>query len=158
MTAAHQGGVGVRTRLLFIVAHVSRICKGSHAARDSPGSEDWPDEALQKRIRGIVVGDFIRGVVARTVAQQLGPAVEQHTSLFQFALSTSGCECVAHIAQVMTDLDPTTTLLSVDGIGAFDLVSREAVVAGACGGGWGRRCPPFRATIPRFTVNVLGDR
>ena len=27
----------------------------------------------------------------------------------------------------VTDLDPTATLLSVDGIGAFDLISREAV-------------------------------
>ena len=90
--------------------------------------------ALQKPqggIRGIVVGDFVRCVVARTLAQQLGPAVEQHTSPFQFALSTrSGCECVAHIAQAMTDLDPTTTLLSVDGIGAFDLISREAMLQG----------------------------
>ena len=55
--------------------------------------------ALQKPqggIRGIVVGDFIRRVVARTLAQQLGPAVEQDTSPFQFALSTkSGCECVS---------------------------------------------------------------
>ena len=50
--------------------------------------------ALQKPqggIRGIVVGDFVRRLVART----LGPA------------------------QAMTDLDPNTTLLSVDGIGAF---------------------------------------
>ena len=41
--------------------------------------------ALQKPqggIRGIVVGDFVRRVVARTLAQQLGPAVEQHTSPF----------------------------------------------------------------------------
>ena len=30
----------------------------------------------------------------------------------------------------MTDLDPTTTLLSVDGIGAFDLISREAMLQG----------------------------
>ena len=46
----------------------------------------------------------------------------------------------------MTDLDPTTTLLSVDGIGAFDLISRE-VVAGTYGRGWERCCPPFRAYI-----------
>ena len=32
--------------------------------------------------RGIAVRDFIRRLVARTVAQQLGPAVEQHTSPF----------------------------------------------------------------------------
>ena len=64
-------------------------------------------QKLQGGIRGIVVGDFTRRVVARTLAQQLGPAVEHHTSPFQFTLSTrSGCECVAHIAQAMTDLDP----------------------------------------------------
>ena len=92
--------------------------------------------ALQKPqggIRGIVVGDFVRRLVARAVAQQWGPAVERHTSPFQFALSTkSGCECVAHIAQAMTDLDPNTTLLSVDGIGAFDLthITRSNVLQG----------------------------
>ena len=69
------------------------------------------------RVRGIVVGDFFRQLVARTLAQQLGPAVELHTSPFQFALSTkSECECVAHVAQAMTDMDPNTTLLSVDGM------------------------------------------
>ena len=53
--------------------------------------------------------------------------MEQHTSPFQFALSTkSGCECVAHIARAMTDLDPTP----IDGIGAFDLISREAMLQG----------------------------
>ena len=90
--------------------------------------------ALQKPqggVRGIVVGDFLRRSVARTLAQQLGPAVELHTSPFQSALSTkSGCECVAHIAQAMTDMDPNTTLLSVDDIGAFDLISREAMLQG----------------------------
>ena len=86
--------------------------------------------ALQKPqggVRGIVVGHFS----PRNLAQQLGPAVELHTSPFQFALSTkSGCECVAHIAQAMTDMDPNTTLLSVDGTGAFDLISREAMLQG----------------------------
>ena len=43
-------------------------------------------------MRGIVVGEVIRRLVARTIAQQLGPAVEAATSPFQFALSTkSGC-------------------------------------------------------------------
>ena len=115
--------------------------------------------ALQKPqggVRGIVVGDFMRRVVARTLAQQLGPAVEQHTSPFQFALSTeSGRECVAHIAQAMTDLDPTTTLLSVDGIGAFDLISREAMLQGLMEGRFG---PTFCATILQHSVDVLVDR
>ena len=30
----------------------------------------------------------------------------------------------------MTDFDPTTTLLSVDGVGVFDLISREAMLQG----------------------------
>ena len=79
-----------------------------------------------------MVGDFIRRQVARTLAQQLGLAVEHHTSPFEFALSTrSRCECGDRIAQAMTDLNPTTTLLSVDGIGAFDLICK---VAGPDGG------------------------
>ena len=61
--------------------------------------------ALQKSsggVRGIVVGDFLRRLVARTLAQQLAPAVERATSPFQFALTTKlGCECVAHIAQTL---------------------------------------------------------
>ena len=89
--------------------------------------------ALQKPqggIRGIVVGDFVRRLVARTVAQQLGPAVERHTSPFQFALSTkSGCECVAHIAQAMTDWTRTQRCCRWT-IGAFDLISREAMLRG----------------------------
>ena len=37
---------------------------------------------------------------------------------------------MAHIVQGLTDLDADTTLLSVDGIGAFDLVSRAAMTRG----------------------------
>ena len=47
-------------------------------------------------VRGIVAGEVIRRLVARMVAQQLGPVVKAATSPFQFALFTkSGCECVA---------------------------------------------------------------
>ena len=88
--------------------------------------------ALQKSsggIRGIIVGDL--RLVARTLVQQLNPAIEQAMSPFQFALTTkSGCECIAHIAQALTDLDANDTLLSVDGIGAFDLISRCAMLQG----------------------------
>ena len=47
--------------------------------------------ALRKKdggVRGIVVGEVIRRATARTVAQQLGPAVEVATAPFQYALST----------------------------------------------------------------------
>ena len=51
-------------------------------------------------VDGTVVVDHLRRMVTHTLAQQLGPAV--------FALTnTSRCECVAHIAQALTDLDAT---------------------------------------------------
>ena len=69
--------------------------------------------------------------MARTVAQQLGPAVEAATSPFQFALSTkSGCECVAHCIQALRETDEQLTLTSVDGVSAFDFISRRAMMAG----------------------------
>ena len=82
-------------------------------------------------VRGIVVGEVIRRLVARTVAQQLGLAVEAAISPFQFALSTkSGCECVAHCIQALCETDPQLTFTSVDGVSAFDLISRRAMMAG----------------------------
>ena len=44
--------------------------------------------ALRKTIggvRGIVVGDVVRRLVARTVAPQMGPSVEAATAPFQYA-------------------------------------------------------------------------
>ena len=83
--------------------------------------------ALQKPtggVRGIVVGDFVRRLVARTLAQQLGPAVESATAPFQFALSTKAgrvhCSCCTS-----SDRHGRQCHTVVDGIGAFDLVSRR---------------------------------
>ena len=39
-------------------------------------------------VRGIVAGDVVRRLVARTIAQQLGPAVKAATAPYQYALST----------------------------------------------------------------------
>ena len=86
--------------------------------------------ALQKPgggVRGIVVGDVLRRVLARTIAK----AVEKATAPFQFALKTrAGSECVSHILQTLTDLDARATILSVDGVGAFDLISRNSMMEG----------------------------
>ena len=82
-------------------------------------------------VRGIVAGDMVRRLVARTISQQISKAVEQATSPFQHALSTkSGGECIAHSLQALTDLDPRATVLSIDGIGAFDIISRGAMLDG----------------------------
>ena len=51
------------------------------------------------------------------------------TALFQCALSTrAGCECIAHALQTLTDQDPLSTVPSADGIGAYDTISRNAML------------------------------
>ena len=42
----------------------------------------------------------------------------------------AGCECVAHALQGLTELDPQATITSVDGVVAFDLISRRAMLEG----------------------------
>ena len=58
--------------------------------------------ALQKPNRGvrsIVVGDILRRLVARTISQQITPAVEVARALCERALSTrTGTECVSRVA------------------------------------------------------------
>ena len=41
------------------------------------------------------------------------------TSPFQYALST-GCECISHALQALWEKDPDATIISIDGIGAFN--------------------------------------
>ena len=90
--------------------------------------------ALQKPgggIRGIVVGDVFRRVLARTIAQQVSKTVEEATAPFQHALKTRArTECVSHFLQTLTDLDGRARILSVDGVGAFDLISRNSMMEG----------------------------
>ena len=80
-------------------------------------------------VRWIVVGD--RRLVSRTLAEQFAQQAEDAMAPFQYALETrADCECVAHIIQSLTELDPSTTVISVDGVGAFDSVSRSAMLSG----------------------------
>ena len=77
-------------------------------------------------VRGIVASDVFRRFVVRTMAQQLGPVIERSTTPFHYALSTrAGTECIANTIQAITDLDHTATVVSIDGIRAFDVVSRK---------------------------------
>ena len=82
--------------------------------------------ALQRNgggVRGSVAGEVLRRLVARTIAQQLGPAVEAATAPFHYALSTkAGCECVCHALQTLCELDPEATVTPIDGVSAFDSV------------------------------------
>ena len=88
--------------------------------------------ALQKPnggVRGIVVGDVIRRPVAKTMSQQFTARFENATKPFQSALSTRArCESIAHVVQALTDNNAATTVLSIDGVGAFELISRRAMM------------------------------
>ena len=95
-------------------------------------------------VRGIVVSDFLRRAVARTMAHQVSKEVEEATAPFQYALKTkSGCECVSHVLQTLTQSSPRCAVVSVDGVGAFDLVSRNAMLRGLMSLSSGGRLLPF---------------
>ena len=95
-------------------------------------------------VRGIVVGDVIRRLVARTVAQQVSSNMERATAPYQYALSTrAGCECVSHVVQVLCEANPHTTIISVDGVSAYDTISREAMMHGLLGMEGGENFLPF---------------
>ena len=75
-------------------------------------------------------GRLLRRLVAGTIAQQVSEDFEKATKPFQFALRTrAGCECVSHVLQTVVEMDENTTLLSVDGVGTFDLISRLGCTA-----------------------------
>ena len=80
----------------------SIMARGEVPDRIEPAVRLGRITALQKPdggVRGIVVSDFLRRAVARTMAQQVSKEVEDATAPFQYALKTkSGCECFAHLA------------------------------------------------------------
>ena len=88
--------------------------------------------------------DVIRRLVAGTIAQQLGEAVKSATAPHQYALSTrAGCECIVHALQGLCELNPSATVTSIDGVGAFDLVSRRAMLEGLAQVDGGAATLPF---------------
>ena len=103
--------------------------------------------ALQKPdggVRGIVVGNVLRRLVAKAMAKQMAAKVEAAISPFQYALATkAGCESVAHISQSLTYQDERATIVSIDGVVAYDLISRNAMLEGIVSVPEGDRLLPF---------------
>ena len=80
------------------------------------------------RIRGIATGDVLRRLVTRALAQQHAELFAEHTSPYQFALSTrAGTDCAAMLLKTALDLDEEAVVMSIDGIGAYDHVSRASI-------------------------------
>ena len=77
------------------------------------------------KVQGIVAGDAFRRLVVRTLAKQFDKEMEDACAPYQYALSTgAGTECVAHMIRVALQADTENTLLSLDGIGAYDTMQR----------------------------------
>ena len=89
--------------------------------------------ALAKKdggVRGIATGTSFRRLVAKSMARHFAKEVESVCAPFQFALSTrAGTDCVGHAVRAMTDAHSTSTVLSLDGIGAYDHVFRSAMLS-----------------------------
>ena len=102
--------------------------------------------ALQKgngRVRGLVMSDVFRRLVGRTLAQQFSAQFQEACHPFQYALSTkAGAEGLARAVRVATELDPRATVLSVDGVGAFDHVGRQSMLGSLL------RSPALRPLLP----------
>ena len=92
--------------------------------------------ALKKEddgVRGIVVSDVVRRLVARTMAKQCALSAGEATAPFQCALRTrAGCECVSHVLQTITDQTPTRQLCRLMGSGRSILSSATQ----CCKGCW----------------------
>ena len=80
--------------------------------------------ALRKpngRVRGLVMGGTFRRLVARTLARQ-------------FSLGTrAGTEAAARAVRALCERDPRATVVSIDGVGAYDHVHRASMLGGLAG-------------------------
>ena len=103
--------------------------------------------ALQKpngRIRGIVIGDILRRLVSRCLAQLYAEPIRQACQPHQFALSSRvGTDTIVHALAAAADLHPDNTILSVDGIGAYDTISRSSMLQGLHDVDGANTCLPF---------------
>ena len=83
--------------------------------------------ALQKPdggVRGIVVGDIVRRLVAKTMAKQVAKQTEKAT-----APSSTPCPR-KQVVSALLNVDSNATIVSIDGVGAYDLVSWNSMLRG----------------------------
>lgn len=92
----------------------------------------------------IVIADVLRRLVSRNLAQMFAGPIHTNCALHQFALSTrTGTEAVVHALTAATEANPANTVVSVDGTGAYDIISRDAMLRGPFAVPAANRCLPF---------------
>ena len=102
-------------------------------------------------VRGIVVG----GILRRGVAKQM--AIGSRETTFQCTLTTKvGCESVTHIFKSLTDQDERASIVSIDEVGAYDLISRNVLLEGLATVPKGDKLLPFVRHLLRIPVSTSG--
>ena len=75
------------------------------------------------------MGDALRRITGRVLAQAYATQLQQACLPYQFGLNTrAGTEAPARVLKVATEIDPRATIPSVDAAGAYDHVSRGAML------------------------------
>ena len=101
----------------------------------------------------------VQGICGQEPSRSRLPDAEKASAPYQYALNTRAvCECVAHILQTLTDLDPEATIVSIDGVGAYDSISRNAMLEGFLRMGDGRTGPPLRQAVLRIPIHLYLER
>ena len=75
-----------------------------------------------KRVRGITVGDVLRRLIARTIAKQVCSGVESPLLFNSRCPRQRVANGLRTSSKVCTDINAETTVVNVDGVGAFDLI------------------------------------
>ena len=131
MTAVHLRVILDQSQNRHIVFQSSSagFGQGAGSSRRSDVVAHGPADSSEETGGG--VRGMVCRLVTRTIAQLTTPAVEAATSPFLCALATKAREeCLAHAIQSLTDLDSRATVLSIDGISAFGLISGVAMLGG----------------------------
>ena len=85
--------------------------------------------------------------VGRTLTKQFAEQGQAATHPLQHVLSTrAGTECVAHVVQAVTSLDPSITILFIEGVGAY---YSKGDISWPHGHGGQREVGAFREVLPR---------
>ena len=114
--------------------------------------QSWNMMKINKTFRALVMGDIFRRLVSRTLAQQLGAQLQEACAPFQYALTTrAGTEALARALRFATESHQSTTVVSVDGVGAYDHTSRSCMFQSL------RDCPALPPLIPLVRVFYGGD-
>ena len=86
----------------------------------------------------------MRRVVSRCIAQMFSSHFHAACSPHQFALSTrAGTGAVLHALTTATQHNQNSTILSIDGIGAYDAISRNSMLQGLRDTPEANRCLPY---------------